>query len=35
MTSATVELSGTELRMLRLLVLGGIMENQNSDFVMQ
>ena len=31
----TFELSGTELRRLRLLVLGGIIENQNSDFVMQ
>ena len=29
----TVELSGTELRTLPLLVLGGIIENQNSDFV--
>jgi hypothetical protein len=31
---ATVELSGTELGTLRLLLLGGIIENQNSDFVM-
>ena len=30
---ATVKLSETKLRTLRLLVLGGIIENQNSDFV--
>ena len=30
----TVKLSGTELRTLPPLVLGGIIENQNSDFVM-
>ena len=29
----TVKLSGTKLRMLRLLVLGGIIENQNLEFV--
>jgi hypothetical protein len=29
----TVELSGTELATLSPLVLGGIIENQNSDFV--
>ena len=28
-----VELSGTELGTMRPLVLGGIIENQNSDFV--
>ena len=33
--ASTIELSGTKLRTLRLLVLGGIIENQNSDFVMQ
>jgi hypothetical protein len=32
-TSSTVDLSRTELLTLRLLVLGGIIENQNSDFV--
>jgi hypothetical protein len=31
---STVELSGTELRTFPPLVLGGIIENQNSDFVM-
>jgi hypothetical protein len=31
----TVELSGTKLWTLPPLVLGGIIENQNSDFVMQ
>ena len=30
----TVELSRTKLGRLRLLLLGGIIENQNSDFVM-
>jgi hypothetical protein len=30
----TVKLSGTELGTLPPLVLGGIIENQNSDFVM-
>ena len=30
----TVELSGIKLGMLPPLVLGGIIENQNSDFVM-
>ena len=33
--SCTVRLSETELWRLWLLVLGGIIENQNSDFVMQ
>jgi hypothetical protein len=33
--TTTVKLSGTELRTLPSLVLGGIIENQNSDFVMQ
>jgi hypothetical protein len=32
--STTVELSRTELGTLPPLVLGGIIENQNSDFVM-
>ena len=32
---ATIELSKTELEMFPLLLLGGIIENQNSDFVMQ
>ena len=32
---STVEMSGTELRMFPPLVLGGIIENQNSDFVMK
>jgi hypothetical protein len=31
----TVELRGTKLRTFPPLVLGGIIENQNSDFVMQ
>ena len=31
---ATVGLRGTELGTLRLLLLGGIIENPNSDFVM-
>ena len=31
-TCSTVKLSRTKLRTLRLLVLGGIIENQNSDF---
>ena len=31
----TIELSKTELGMFPLLLLGGIIENQNSDFVMQ
>ena len=31
----TVKLSGTELGTLPPLVLGGIIKNQNSDFVMQ
>jgi hypothetical protein len=31
----TVELRETKLGTLRLLVLGGIIENQNSDFVME
>ena len=31
----TVELRGTKLRTFLLLLLGGIIENQNSDFVMQ
>ena len=31
---STVELSKTKLWMLRCLLLGGIVENQNSDFVM-
>jgi hypothetical protein len=30
----TVELGETELGTLRCLLLGGIIENQNSDFVM-
>jgi hypothetical protein len=30
----TVELRGPELGTLRPLVLGGVIENQNSDFVM-
>jgi hypothetical protein len=30
----TVELRGPELGTLRSLVLGGVIENQNSDFVM-
>jgi hypothetical protein len=33
--SITLELSGTKLGTSRPLVLGGIIENQNSDFVMQ
>ena len=32
--TTTVELSITKLGMLLTLVLGGIIENQNSDFVM-
>ena len=35
MGADTVELSRTKLRTLPPLVLGGIIENQNSDFVMQ
>jgi hypothetical protein len=31
----TVELSKTKLGTFPLLLLGGIIENQNSDFVMQ
>jgi hypothetical protein len=31
---STIELSETELRTILPLVLGGIIENQNSDFVM-
>jgi hypothetical protein len=35
MADCTVDLRRIELRVLPPLVLGGIIENQNSDFVMQ
>jgi hypothetical protein len=34
-STTTVNLSETKLGTLRLLLLGGTIENQNSDFVMQ
>jgi hypothetical protein len=33
--TSTVDFSGTKLWMLQCLLLGGIIENQNSDFVLK